>query len=509
MQSFNSPWLSASLYVNRIWDVFDTRKDMSAASNRSSRKKPKYQELFDESVSILLDEIELAVKWERPSILVAVCGTDFVRANVQADLEHRLVESGQQVHYLLINEEQYNIATIISSIPDRENTIFFVSGLKWGGGENGNNAFRALNLQRETFIENQIRIVLWLTESESNDLPYLAPDFWVFRHRVVEFKQPPMNKRNISFSGGESWGEWIQRLPLDNLNHKITLREKLLASLPDEDESQFSRADLLYTLASLYWARGDFEKAINRLGQGLAIARQLQAKDFEAQIWFGLGVVYHQQGNHQKAVEAYQNGIQQDPNNGDLWRNLSVVFRDLGRARDAIQACKKAIRLDPQDAGSWNNLGNVYRDIGRIEAAISAYQTAVDLNPNDASPWKNLAQVYLTLERIPDAIDAYEQALKRRPEDGTLCIDLATCYRRADQFEKADAYIKMALPLIEDESEYTHARLEAIQGNVEQSLKLLKVALMAEQISIELVKQDHAFDFIRSDARFTAFIQKN
>ncbi len=175
---------------------------MSAASNRSSRKKSKYQELFDESVSILFDEIELAVKWERPSILVAVCGTDFVRANVQADLEHRLVESGQQVHYLLITEDQYNIATIVSSVPDRSNTIFFVSGLKWGGGENGNNAFRALNLQRETFIENQIRMVLWLTESESNDLPYLAPDFWVFRHRVVEFKQPPMNKRNISFSGG-------------------------------------------------------------------------------------------------------------------------------------------------------------------------------------------------------------------------------------------------------------------------------------------------------------------
>jgi len=98
--------------------------------------------------------------------------------------------------------------------------------------------------------------------------------------------------------------------------------------------------------------------------------------------------------------------------------------------------------------------------------------------------------------------------LKRRPEDGTLCIDLAACYRRSDQLEKADAYIKMALPLIEDESEYTHARLEAIQGNVEQSLKLLEVALIAEQISIELIKQDHVFDFIRDDARFMAFVQK-
>jgi hypothetical protein len=73
------------------------------------------------------------------------------------------------------------------SMPNRGQVVFFVSGIGSANESLSRKAYSALNMHRELLVEHQIRVVFWLTKSEAASLPHYAPDFWAFRHRVVEF----------------------------------------------------------------------------------------------------------------------------------------------------------------------------------------------------------------------------------------------------------------------------------------------------------------------------------
>ena len=60
----------------------------------------------DERLAILAEELELAVKWQRPCILLAVYSSEYVRADVETALENSLIDLGQKcVHLSVRNRE--------------------------------------------------------------------------------------------------------------------------------------------------------------------------------------------------------------------------------------------------------------------------------------------------------------------------------------------------------------------------------------------------------------------
>jgi hypothetical protein len=144
-----------------------------------------------ERINCLFRELHMALKHDRPSILLAVYRSELVRAKVEATLSARLQESGWQTEHVYISEQNPDLPRYLCERADRETAVFFVSGVRLGGGSDGQNACRALNLRREYFVEQRLRVVLWLTEAEERLLSYHAPDFWSFRHRVVTFLDNP------------------------------------------------------------------------------------------------------------------------------------------------------------------------------------------------------------------------------------------------------------------------------------------------------------------------------
>lgn len=150
-----------------------------------------------ERIQILLDELSMAIKWNRASLLLAVYQSEFLRQDVEADLRKRLALFGQETAAFLVDKENFDVPLALSQRRDRARTIFFVSGLKWGGGKGGNNAYRALNIRRELLIDYDVRSIFWLTMAEAAALPRRAPDFWAFRHRVIEFTDQPSSGKRI------------------------------------------------------------------------------------------------------------------------------------------------------------------------------------------------------------------------------------------------------------------------------------------------------------------------
>ncbi len=62
----------------------------------------------DERIQILIDELELAIRWQRPCILFAVYSSEYVRADAQTLLENQVMDLGQEVTNIRVRNGQGN-----------------------------------------------------------------------------------------------------------------------------------------------------------------------------------------------------------------------------------------------------------------------------------------------------------------------------------------------------------------------------------------------------------------
>jgi tetratricopeptide (TPR) repeat protein len=444
-------------------------------------------EPFEDRVDILFRELELAVKWQRPSILLAIYSSEFVHTDAKATLKNRLIAMAQYVHYFqVVNDENSDIPLLISEIPDLDKTIFFIEGLRWGGGKDGIRAYRALSIGREYFIDKRIRAVFWLTENEANDLARYAPDFWAYRHRVIEFVEPPTPEQ-ISLRALEAtWqgiGEYADTL--EDIDARIALREAMLNDLPEGDESIAIRGNLLFAIGVLHWRRGDYEKAIQFLQTALEIATYTQDKWFEAVCFNAVALVNTTLGRIDEAVESLKQAATLAPDEIFPWNNLGNLYSQLDRNDEAITALEKAIERNPLDAISWNGLGKIYQKLGRTDEAIATYQKAIGYAPNFAYPWIGLGDVFASTEHIEEAIGAFQKAIEINKRIVHPWISLGNIYEKQKRSEEAIKAYQKAF-----EIDPQNALIWNEQGNVYLNAGAYDEAINAYNKAIEL---DHGF----------------
>ncbi|MDP3186038.1 MAG: tetratricopeptide repeat protein [Anaerolineales bacterium] len=444
-------------------------------------------EPFEDRIDILFRELELATRWQRPSILLAIYSSEYVCTDAKTALKNRLVDMLQFVQHIQVgNDENSDIPLFLSEIADLDKGVFFIEGLRWGGGREGTRAYRALNIGREYFIDQRIRVIFWLTENEANDLARYAPDFWSYRHRVVEFIDPPSSEQISARALESSWqgiGEYADTL--EDVDAGIALREAMLRDLPEGDESTANRANLLFSLGILNWRRGDFEKAAQFIHITLEIAGKIQDKWFEAVCYNAVALVKTALGRMDEAVESLKQASSLAPGQTFHWNNLGNLYCQLDRQEEAMAALEKAIEINPLDAVSWNGLGNVYQKLGRCDNAIAMYQKAIEIAPNCAYPWIGLGDVFASSERIEEAVAAYQKALGINQRIIHPWISLGNIFEKQRRSQDAIRAYQKAF-----EIDPNNAQLWNEQGNVYLNADAYDEAINAYRKAIEL---DHGF----------------
>ena len=346
-------------------------------------------------------------------------------------LENRLHKLGQSVHHIIVKgQDDADVSLMISELADLSNVVFFVDGLRWGGGEDGFNAYRTLNDRREFFIENHVRVIFWLTENEAIDLAHYAPDYWAFRHRVIEFVDSPkpeqISPRVLEFAW-QGIGEFTDTT--DDLDAKIALRTALLTDLPEGNELTAARANLLLTLGMLHWRRGDYERATQFLNTTLDLAARLQDNCFKALCFNAIALVETDLGRTKEAIQAYQNAIELAPEQISPWNNLGNLYRKLEQHEEALAAFQKAIEQNATDVVSWNGLGDLYHILGRNDDAIYAYLKATELSPDYALSWSGLGTSCISEGQLDDALAAHQKALEIDRRTINSWLGLGDIYR--------------------------------------------------------------------------------
>ena len=489
--------------------------------------EPKLAEPFAERVERLARELRRAIRFDRPAILLAVYRSEFVRAEAEAALRDRLHKMGQRaIPVRVTSPDDADLPARLRDWPDQGDAVFFVNGLQWGAPT----IYSALNVRREYFVTGRLRAVFWLTEAEAVALTTQAPDFWVFRHRVVEFVEPPQVGKAVPLARELAWRGFDDRTLRQDTAAKIALREALLADLPEGEGTEGARAELLFTLGGLYRAGRQYERAIAAFQQALALAQQLEDRRqkgwlpdlvrrvvsrlarkggdwwLEAGIHNGLGNVYCDLGRHDEAIAEFKRAIELDPSFAHPHNGLGSVYRDLGRHDEAIAEYRRAIELDPTGAYPHNGLGNVYRDLGRHDEAMAAYQRAIELDPTFAYPHNGLGNVYRDLGRYDEAIAAYQRAIELDPTFATAHISLASLYRYLGRTDDWARHIAEARRLVKPDDTYNLACLESVAGNDDAALEHLAQVLAARPGLRAWAARDPDLAWVRDDPRFQALV---
>ncbi len=423
---------------------------------------------FDENLNILFEEILLARKWNRPSILLAVHKSRFGQQRAEKALEERLKKVGVGVSHITVDNEHSDIPHMIAEAKDAGDTVFFVSNLGWGGGPDRMDAYRALNIYRELFVDHRVRMVLWLTVNEAATLARFAPDFWSFRHRVIEFTGQRIPRQVKLPAGVLLWDVQNSVDPFDSLDARIAVREELLGKLPTNAEARSSRIDLLYNLGYLYWAAGNAEKASQRLKAGLELSADPQSAEARSVLLNGLAVLCYEAGDLARGAELLQQALQAHPDGALLLINLGATSNALGRNQDAATFASRAVRLKPRDGKLWNAQGYIFAAMGKFDESIAAFTKAIELSPRAASYHAALGILYDLVERT---------------EETTRELDLARTLARGPVLAFLDIYEA------------------AIEGNPADALDIAKAAIVTHQVSLLDLRRDPSLSLLIDPAQ--------
>jgi tetratricopeptide (TPR) repeat protein len=427
------------------------------------QKHPTHSKSFGENIDILLDELKLAIQWDRPSILLTVHNSKHSQNKAQKVLEVSLNKIGQAVINIIVNTDSADIPKqILQTQGNKGKIVFFISNIDWGGGENGKNSYNALNLYREFFVEQKIRIIIWLTKNEEANLSRYAPDFWAFRHRVIEFASTHQPQNIKPCVGILNWHIQPTGDSAQTLREKISFRAGLLKELPDAPEAQSTRLELHYTLGFLYWNLGDDAKARAELAAGWYLLGSDGSSSIKSWILNGQAILDYDLGEYQKAYAASSELVHTEPLDSILWMNLSVVLCALGKNHEAIIQSKKAIQLAPTNAKLWNSLG----------------------------------YLCISMEKLEDASVCFKKAIEIAPSNATFSEALAICYSRMGLLDESLRQMYTTNALGGDRKNFRGIYEKAILGKTNEALAVLRVALQAGQISKAEIQHDPSMNVL-------------
>jgi tetratricopeptide (TPR) repeat protein len=153
-----------------------------------------------------------------------------------------------------------------------------------------------------------------------------------------------------------------------------------------------------------------------RLNEAEGLYRQILAREPEhAESLHLLGVIAHQGGHNEAAVDLIGKAIARNDGVADFHCNIGNALQALGRFCEAVAHYRRAIALNSDHADSHNNLGNALIQQGKQDEAQEQFRCALALRPGYAEAHYNLANALMASGHVDDAVGHYRQAIALKP----------------------------------------------------------------------------------------------
>ncbi len=157
-------------------------------------------------------------------------------------------------------------------------------------------------------------------------------------------------------------------------------------------------------------------KAANRVVDAAqAYERVLAFDPIVADAYSGLGILWAEAGDVERAEAVFAHGVEALPENAGLHFNLALIRAIRGDVSQAIAGFEHTLKLDPNNRPARENLGGVLASVGRYAESVVHLERAALEAPEDASTQLLLARALLAMGSLDAARQVLATAIKLDP----------------------------------------------------------------------------------------------
>lgn len=152
---------------------------------------------------------------------------------------------------------------------------------------------------------------------------------------------------------------------------------------------QVKRAERFYQQGQTYLAKGQYEKALRKFENSLALARKIEFKSGMAHNLNEIGIVHIKKGDYAKAREYFFEAVsiyeqlEMDPEISKSLNNIALTYVTVKDFEQALKSYAKLLAWDEKTGNSLglaitaNNMGHIFEYYGDYEEAEKKYLQAL------------------------------------------------------------------------------------------------------------------------------------
>src|SRR5882724_145576 len=145
--------------------------------------------------------------------------------------------------------------------------------------------------------------------------------------------------------------------------------------------------------------------------------------------YFVEGAAYEENGEIDKALEAYRKVLNVDPGQSELASRVAALLIQQEDFPQAIDVLKDAIKANPNDAEPYHQLAYIYaKYLKKTDQAVGYANRAIALNPREIEAYQRLCEIELAAGQEQKAVDALERATKVHSDDAVFWTRLGKLY---------------------------------------------------------------------------------
>ena len=166
----------------------------------------------------------------------------------------------------------------------------------------------------------------------------------------------------------------------------------------------------------------------------------------DAYLTYLQGMTEERAGHTNKALEAYEKAVKEDPQALQVYRDIAELRLRMGQPDAALTAAERVKELAPNDPSSFIFLGNIRVAQGDLAKAAEAYEQALKLDPENLRALENLGNYYALLD--PDkALSFYQRYIDLNPHDADIYFQIGLVHQKRGNLKKALTFYQQSLDL--------------------------------------------------------------
>jgi tetratricopeptide (TPR) repeat protein len=203
-------------------------------------------------------------------------------------------------------------------------------------------------------------------------------------------------------------------------------------------------------------------------------------------------IIRDMRGEPFKKISILEEAIENSPLDLELRFVLAQTYRRLGHEEKAMQEFEEVIDQDPDYKMAYNDLGYLYADMGDFKTALYMLDKYQKIAPDEPNPHDSKGEILVLAGKLEEAAEEYKKALEILPTYYNSAFRLADIYAELGDQDRALEYVNYGVKSVPNSgmqtgADFAKARIYWRFGNMARADELVKNLLNKHPYWAELM----------------------